>query len=86
MSFHINPADGLLRQVGACASGGRTPRAFAVSPSGKFLIVANQDGHNLTVLRFDPTTGVLGDNGTPYIIKSPMCVATASLLTSREVS
>lgn len=85
MSFQVNPADGLLRQVGACASGGRTPRAFAVSPSGNFLIVANQDGHNLTVLRFDPTTGVLSDNGTAYSIKSPMCVAATSLLISRKV-
>jgi 6-phosphogluconolactonase len=74
MAFSVGRDDGRLTRVGACASGGRTPRTFAVDPSGRFLIVANQDGHNLTVLRIDQRTGALEDNRTRLEMKSPMCV------------
>ncbi len=77
MAFHVDPSDGRLAQVGACASGGRTPRTFAVDPSGRFLVVANQSSHNLTILRIDQSTGGLTDNGTAREMNSPMCVHAA---------
>ncbi|WP_158803477.1 MULTISPECIES: lactonase family protein [unclassified Acidisoma] len=79
MAFRIDPGSGRLTQIGACASGGRTPRTFAIDPSGGFLIVANQEGHNLTILQIDQATGALADNQTSIELSSPMCVSVALL-------
>jgi 6-phosphogluconolactonase len=74
MAFRIAPATGLLQQIGAQSSGGRTPRSFDIDPAGRFLVVANQDGHNLTVLAIHPDTGALSDAGIQVPIGSPTCV------------
>lgn len=41
--------------------GGKTPRDFAIEPSGRFLIAANQDSGNLTVFRINETDGALAE-------------------------
>jgi len=54
---------------------GRTPRHFALDPTGTYMIVANQDSGNLTVYTVHPHTGQLRPVGrpTPHI-DSPACV------------
>jgi 6-phosphogluconolactonase len=79
MAFRVDIGSGRLTQIGACASGGLTPRTFAIDPSGRFLIVANQEGRNLTILRIDQATGALTDNQTSVELNSPMCVCVALL-------
>jgi 6-phosphogluconolactonase len=73
MAFRI-ASDGRLEQVGAHASGGRIPRSFEIDPTGRFLVVANQGGDNLTILAIDPVKGSLSDTGLRYQTGSPMCV------------
>ena len=53
---------------------GRTPRDFAIDPSGRFLLVANQNSDAVIVLRIDPQTGKLTDAGKRAEIGTPMCV------------
>ena len=40
---------------------GDHPREFALSPNGKFLLIANQMSNAIVVLERDPETGTLGN-------------------------
>ena len=51
--------DGLVELAHLYASGGKTPRDFTLSPDGRFLLVGNQDSHNLQVFRVDGADGGL---------------------------
>lgn len=56
-------------------SGGRTPRDFAFSPCGGWLVCAHQDSHSLAAFRVDPGTGLPdGFSGPPHACGSPACV------------
>lgn len=67
--------DGRLTQTARVKSDGKTPRDLSFSPSGKHLVVANQDTDRLTVFRVDHANGTLSepiqhfDIGTPLSIK-----------------
>ncbi len=52
---------GMLREIQQRDSEGREPREFAIDPSGRYLIVANQKSDALVVLHRDPDSGKLGD-------------------------
>ena len=75
LGLSIDAKTGALRQVGRWPSGGKTPRDFALSPSGRHLLVANQDSDLVTVFGVDPASGVLSGPiqqvpvGTPMSIK-----------------
>ena len=69
--FAVDPHDGLLRLVGRQSTLGRTPREFALDPTGRWLIVGNQDSDSAYVFRRDPETGLLA-NPTPLSIGSPV--------------
>jgi 6-phosphogluconolactonase len=72
-AFAIGP-DGKLRLVGHQGEGVKTPRNFNVDPSGRWMIVANQDGNDLVVLRIDPETGALATTGRRVAVGGPVCV------------
>ncbi len=57
--FSRDPDSGALALVEIVKSGGRTPRNFAISPDGKWLLCAHLDSDNLTVFRIDPRSGRL---------------------------
>lgn len=63
-----------LTAIGNWDTGGRIPRDFALVPSGKWLVAANQDSDNLTVFAVDPETGVLTATGESFATGSPVCV------------
>ena len=71
----VDPASGKLRQTGRWPSGGATPRDFAFSPDGRYLLVANQDGDRLTV--FPISEGVLTGPSQNLAIGTPMAIALA---------
>ena len=60
---------GTLSLERSVPSGGKTPRSFALSPDGRFLLTANQDTDNLVVFRTDTLVPVFE---TP--IPTPVCV------------
>ena len=51
--------DGRLEPVGHEPTGGRTPRNFALDPSGALLLAANQNSDTIVTFRVDPATGLL---------------------------
>jgi len=60
MVYAIEEA-GSLREIQQRASEGREPREFAIDPSGRFMLIANQKSDQLVVLQRDPDSGLLGD-------------------------
>ena len=70
--YAISPATGLLTFVEHVPTGGKTPRNFALSPDGRWLVCGHQDTELVTVFRVDSDTGRL--SRTNHSAKVPMVV------------
>jgi 6-phosphogluconolactonase len=71
--FRIGDGGALLR-VGIYSTGGRTPRHFAIDPSGAFLLAANQESNALVLFHVDQKTGALADAGARVDAPAPVFV------------
>lgn len=77
MSFRIDQATGKLTPLGSkprTTCGGHIPRNFALDPTERWMLVANQGSSNMTVIARNPETGELADKGTNYPAATPMCI------------
>ncbi|MEO8606461.1 MAG: lactonase family protein [Chloroflexota bacterium] len=72
--YAIDDQTGLLTLVGHQSTQGKTPRDFAIDPTGTYLLVANQDSDTVVTFRIDPATGRLQDIGQVAEIPSPVCL------------
>lgn len=72
--FSITPADGRLALVQHVSTQGKTPRNFALDPSGRVLLVANQNSDNVFTYTVDKQTGKLTATGKSVSVPSPMFV------------
>ncbi len=72
--FAVDPESFELSVVGHQATGIKTPRNFAIEPTGQYMLVANQSGGNVCVLRIDQRTGELSPTGTSVDIANAVCV------------
>jgi 6-phosphogluconolactonase len=72
--FAIDAHTGMLTHVETDSTGGKTPRNFAIDPTGSWLLAANQDSDAIVVFRFDPKTGHLTPTGEVLQVPSPACV------------
>ncbi|AOY00079.1 lactonase family protein [Jeongeupia sp. USM3] len=70
--FRVN--DGQLEAAGHAACGGRMPRNFALSPCGRWLLVANQAGGVLVLFSRDVASGALTPAGEAIAVDRPVCV------------
>jgi len=52
---------------------GKTPRHFAIDPTGRWLLAENQGSDNIVVFRIDPQTGRLTPTGQSVSVGSPVC-------------
>ena len=73
--FSIAPADGRLALVQHVSTQGQTPRNFTLDPSGRLLLVANQNSGDIFTYRVDKQTGKLTPTGQSVRLPTPMCVA-----------
>jgi 6-phosphogluconolactonase len=73
-AFAIDPTKGTLTLVGQYATRGKTPRHFAIDPTGAFLLAANEDSNNIVVFKIDPATGGLTPTGQTVEVPSPVCI------------
>ena len=64
--FHIDANGGALAEAGRVSTQGKTPRNFAIDPSGAFLLAANQDSNSIVVFRIDQSTGALTPTGREF--------------------
>ncbi|MGJ7515397.1 lactonase family protein [Pseudomonas baetica] len=58
--FTIDPLNGHLKELQRRSVEGDHPREFALDPSGKFLLIANQKSNQIVVVERDAKTGLLG--------------------------
>jgi 6-phosphogluconolactonase len=65
---------GKLAVAGRQSTLGKTPRNFAIDPTGKFLLVGNQNSDNIIVFKRDEKTGLLTATGTKISIGAPVCL------------
>jgi 6-phosphogluconolactonase len=72
--FAINPDNGELIFVQRVSTDGKNPRDFVIDPTGKFLLVANQDSDSIFVFRIDQSSGRLFRIGAPVAIGNPVCL------------
>ena len=76
--FAIDPKKGILTKVGYQLTGIH-PRNFAITPNGKYLLVAFRDDNKIQVFRRDEATGKLTDTSLNISVDKPTCVAFAKL-------
>jgi 6-phosphogluconolactonase len=72
--FRIDPATGRLTAAGHTSTQGKTPRNFAIDPTGGYLLAANQDSDNVVLFRIDGRTGGLTPTGEVWNVGVPVCV------------
>jgi 6-phosphogluconolactonase len=72
--FSIDPATGKLTIKGFQSTLGKTPRNFMIDPTGRWLLVANQNGKNVVVFKRDPATGMLTDTNQRLEVPAPVCL------------
>ncbi|MFO0850491.1 MAG: lactonase family protein [Gemmataceae bacterium] len=63
-----------LTPVGHATEGIKTPRNFNLDPTGKWMLVANQDGDSVVVFAVDPETGLPKPTGNSVTVGRPVCV------------
>lgn len=73
-AFHADPANGSLTRMARYECGGITPRHFALDPTERWMLVANQDSHWVTVYARNPETGELAAEGRNFAAAKPMFV------------
>jgi 6-phosphogluconolactonase len=71
--FTVGRAGG-LRLVEYESTRGQTPRNFSLDPTGRWLIVANQQSGTLAVFSIDQNTGALSPVGPLTSVGSPVSV------------
>jgi 6-phosphogluconolactonase len=72
--FSIDPSTGLLKSTGFQSTFGKKPRNFAIDPTGKYLLVANQDSDNVVIFQRNQKTGALTRTGKEINIPNPVCL------------
>ncbi|HTD40433.1 MAG TPA: lactonase family protein [Mucilaginibacter sp.] len=72
--YAINQETGRLTFVQRQLTYGKNPRDFAIDPTGKFLLAANQDSDNILVFKIDEATGVLALTRYRIDVGNPVCL------------
>ncbi|MGA2231617.1 MAG: lactonase family protein [Tepidisphaeraceae bacterium] len=73
--FSIDPQSGQLTLVGYQDSLGKTPRNFRIEPTGRYMLLANQNSDTLVLFAIDQATGKLTPVGQPVpTVHGPICV------------
>jgi 6-phosphogluconolactonase len=72
--FSIDEKTGMLTLIGHQSTNGKVPRNFNFDPSGKFLLVANQESDSIVVFLADPQTGLLTDTNQRIVVPNPVCI------------
>ena len=65
---------GLMTYAGRHSTLGKTPRNFAIDPTGNFLLVANQSSDEIVVFRRDQKTGLLHATDQKISVGAPVCL------------
>lgn len=65
---------GMLTMIGRQSVLGKTPRNFAIDPTGNFLLAANQNSNDIIIFKRDLKTGLLTPTGKKIEVDKPVCL------------
>ncbi len=65
---------GKLKYKGRQATLGKTPRNFALDPTGRFVLVGNSGDDTIVIFKRDIKTGMLTPTGEKIQVSSPVCL------------
>ena len=71
--FKVNP-DRKLTAAGHITGDIKTPRNFNIDPSGKWMLIASQDGDKVGVWELDSETGKGKETGNTVPVSRCVCV------------
>lgn len=74
VAYAVDEVTGKLSPLGHTHEDIDVPRGFAIDPTGTWLYVASQDGHDLRQYAIDPSTGALTPTGNIVQTPSPVSV------------
>lgn len=72
--FSIDKETGMITLVDHQFTLGETPRNFNFDPTGKFLLVGNQNSDEIVIFSRDINTGLLKDTGNRISVGKPVCI------------
>ncbi len=76
--FSVDPEEGTLTRLGYQLTV-KHPRNFAITPNGRFLLVAGRDDNRIQVFSIDTETGMLTDTNQPISLSKPVCLKFAGM-------
>lgn len=71
--FSINQHNGKLKRIGYQKTG-KHPRNFAITPNGKFLLLASRDDHKVQIFKINKKTGMLTNQLKDISLNKPVCI------------
>jgi len=74
VAYSVNARTGMLTEIQRIASQGKTPWSFALDPSNRWMLVANEASSAVTVLEVDPKTGQLRATSEALSVPKPVSV------------
>lgn len=72
--FSIDSVTGYLATLADQPALGERPRNFNFDPTGKFLLIANQNSDEIVIFKRDIQTGLLTDTGNRISVGKPVCI------------
>lgn len=75
--YRVAPDSGELTLLQRLSSGGEAPWSFALHPSGRWMLVANQKSGKVNVFAVDPVSGLLADTGRAVAVPTPVSLTFA---------
>ena len=71
--FRVSAETGKIERTGYCPTG-KHPRNFAITPNGRYILVACRDENAIEIYSVDKDTGMPVDTGKRIPAKAPVCV------------
>ena len=72
--FSIDQNNGTLKIIDIFKTLGKNPRNFCVSPNDKYLLIANQDTHNINVFKINENDGKINFTNQTVDVPFPVCL------------
>ena len=72
--FSVATNTGKLTSLNYTITGGKAPRNFIIDPTGKYILVANQNSDNIVIFKRNKLTGLLSATGEQIKVPKPVCL------------
>ncbi len=77
VTFSVALETGQLTLLNRSTCGGKVPRDITLDPSGRWMLVANQESDEIAVIKRDEQSGRLADQAVQVALTKPQCLVFA---------